>query len=213
MRDPITRRDVVVLVEQSLGADAASYDVDQIVDTLTDRHGLDAAMEADDFWEVVLDHTLTPEPTRTMQEQVWPLVQAAMGRTAEWTSDEGVTVQITGMSPVSPVLPQPLARADVTGGTAPVHLAGDDLTWESLTAAVDGARADIDAIRGDVERELRASGTEYEQAAQRMSRAETRRHQAIRAAAKAGVSVTRIGELCGLSRQRVHRILKSGTTG
>ncbi|MBY4571268.1 hypothetical protein ACN95_14705 [Gordonia sihwensis] len=213
MRDPITRRDVVALVEQCLGADTASYDVDKIVDTLTDRHGLDGALDAADFWEVVLDHTLTPEPTRTVQEQVWPLVQAAMGRTAEWTSDEGVTVQITGMSPVSPVLPQPLARADVTGGTAPVHLAGDDLTWESLTAAVDGVREDIDAIRGDVERELRASGTEYEQAAQRMSRAETRRHQAIRKAAKAGVSAAQIGELCGLSRQRVHRILKSGTTG
>ena len=86
-------------------AERIEKDVDQIVDTLTDRHGLDAAMEADDFWEVVLDHTLTPEPTRTVQEQVWPLVQAAMGRTAEWTSDEGVTVQITGMSPVKSMAP------------------------------------------------------------------------------------------------------------
>lgn len=43
-------------------------------------HGLDAAFDAGDFWEVAVEHEIVAETAPSVQDLVWPVVRAAMGK-------------------------------------------------------------------------------------------------------------------------------------
>ncbi|MFD6329227.1 hypothetical protein ACFWGI_06560 [Streptomyces niveus] len=219
----------------ALGEDAEDYDIDAITEALREAG---AKSSVDDvsgpaFWDIVSRHLIPPEeeaptPLDQFKAEMRVAAQTEVGVNAVWQRG-GVTLEVSGHSRVSMLMPQVIATYQLTVvGSEPVRLTPGQVEswsrlWETVesrlyewTAAVEEARKVYEAKS----HEARLAREKADRAAGEAERA--RRELAVLQPEPATMSKDEVADYYGIapgsvaremSRAGIEAVLQRGPSG